>query len=113
MKILSREELWIHTHFLTDCTSLPAFRMREIVKEIAPFLRELGIVFGMHFTQMRDERTCRIVLECIPFAKTLDRIQQRLQEIVRDVPARPNVTRVVTDEQPTTVSGSRKNTEKR
>jgi hypothetical protein len=112
MKILGREELWIHTHFLTDCTSLPAFRMREIVKEISPFLRELGIVYGMHFTQVRDERTCRIVLECIPFAKTLDRIQQRLQEIVRDVPARPNVTRVVTNEKPTTASVFRKNKEK-
>lgn len=99
MKILGREEHWIHTHFLTDCTSLSEIRMREVVKEIRPYLRELGIVYGAHFTQMRDERTCRIVLECIPFAKTLDRIQQKLQEIVRDIPARPAVTKAVWQEQ--------------
>ncbi len=98
MKILGREELWIHTHFLTDCTSLPEFRMREIVKQIVPFLRGVGIVFGIHFTQLPGEQTCRIVLECIPFAQTLDCIQQRLQEVVRDIPARPPVTqRVITE----------------
>jgi hypothetical protein len=98
MKILGREEHWIHKHFLTDCMSLSEARMREVVKEMLPRLRELGIVYGLHFTQVRDERTCRIVLECIPFAKTLDRIQQQLQVVVRDVPARPAVTKTVRDE---------------
>ena len=98
MKILDREEHWIHTHFLTDCMSLSESRMREVVKEMTPYLRELGIVFGMHFTQVRNERTCRIVLECIPFAKTLDRIQQQLQVVVRDIPARPAVIKTVRDE---------------
>jgi hypothetical protein len=97
MKILGREELWIHTHFLTDCTRLPEFRMREILKEMAPFLRESGVAFGMHFTQVQNERTCRIVLECIPFAQTLDRIQHKLHEVVRDIPSRPPITRVVQD----------------
>lgn len=73
--------------------------MREVVKDMTPYLRELGIVYGMHFTQMRNERTCRIVLECIPFAKTLDRIQQQLQAVVRDIPARPAVIKTVRDEQ--------------
>ena len=99
MKILAREEHWIHTHFLTDCTRLSEARMREVVKNMIPSLRELGIVYGMHFTQVRDERTCRIVLECIPFAPTLDRIQQKLQEVARDIPARPAVTQTVRDEQ--------------
>ena len=107
MKILSREELWIHTHFLTDCTSLPEFRMREIVKEMTPVLRELGIVFGIHFTQVREERTCRIVLECIPFARTLDHIQRRLQAVVRDIPTHPAVTRLVNEEQLATPLASR------
>jgi hypothetical protein len=97
MKILGREELWIHTHFLTDCTRLPEFRMREILKEMAPVLRELRIAFGLHFTQMQNERTCRIVLECIPFAQTLDQIQHRLQAVVREIPSRPPVTKVVQD----------------
>jgi hypothetical protein len=99
MKILGREEQWIHTHFLTDCTRLSEKRMREIVRDMAPYLREQGIVYGMHFTQLRDESTCRIVLECIPFPMTLDRIQQKLQEVVRDIPARPVVTKTVRDEQ--------------
>ncbi|MBI3757293.1 MAG: hypothetical protein HY267_04885 [Deltaproteobacteria bacterium] len=99
MKILGREEQWIHTHFLTDCLSLSESRMQEVAKAMTPHLRELGIVYGMHFTQVRDERTCRIVLECIPFAKTLDRIQQQLQSVVRDIPARPAVTKTVREEQ--------------
>ena len=65
---------------------------------LLPTLRQLGIVFGIHFTQLRDERTCRIVLECRPFAATLDRIQQHLQEVVRDIPARPSTTKVTPEE---------------
>ena len=102
MKILRREELWIHTHFLTDCVSLPAFRMREIVKAMIPFLKGLGIVYSIHFTQVRDERTCRIVLECIPFPRTLDQIQHKLQDVVHNIPARPSVTKVVAEERQTT-----------
>ncbi len=102
MKILGREELWIHTHFLTDCLRLSDARMKEVVKQMTPRLRELGIVYGLRFTQIREERTCRIVLECIPFAKTLDRIQQTLQDIVRDIPSRPAVIKSVqVDHSPT------------
>jgi len=108
MKILGREELWIHTHFLTDCTRLPEFRMREVLKEMGPFLRESGIAFGLHFTQTQNERTCRIVLECIPFAPTLERIHHRLQEVVRDIPARPAVTKVIQGEKPQTGLAVRK-----
>lgn len=102
MKILDREELWIHTHFLTDCLRLSDARMKEVVKQMTPRLRELGIVYGLRFTQIGEERTCRIVLECIPFAKTLDRIQQTLQDIVRDIPSRPAVIKSVqVDHSPT------------
>lgn len=102
MKILGREELWIHTHFLTDCLRLSDARMKEVVKQMTPRLRELGIVYGLRFTQIGEERTCRIVLECIPFAKTLDRIQQTLQDIVRDIPSRPAVIKSVqVDHSPT------------
>jgi hypothetical protein len=98
MKILGYEKQWIHTHFLTDCLSLSESRMREVMKEMTPHLQELGIVYGLHFTQVRDERTCRIVLECIPFAKTLDHIQQQLQVVGRDIPARPAVIKTVREE---------------
>jgi len=76
--------------------------MRAVVKDMLPCLRELGIVYGMHFTEVKDERACRIVLECIPFGKTLDVIQQRLQETVRDIPSRPAVIKTVRDERTAT-----------
>lgn len=98
MKIFGREELWIHTHFLTDCIRLSSQRMQDIEKAMLPFLRQLGIVYGVHFTQLRDERTCRVVLECIPFAETLERIQQKLQDIVREIPSRPPTTKVTAEE---------------
>jgi len=97
MKILGREELWIHTHFLTDCIRLSSQQMRDIEKAVLPFLRQLGIVYGVHFTQLWDEHTCRVVLECIPFAQTLDRIQQKLQDIVREIPSRPPITKVTAE----------------
>src|SRR5262249_49170901 len=103
MKILGREELWIHTHFLTDCTRPSSQRMRDIEKAVLPFLRQLGIVYSVHFTQLREEHTCRIVLECIPFAKTLDRIQQKLQAIVREIPSRPPMTKVTVEGPPKTL----------
>ena len=107
MKILGREEVWIHTHFLTDCVRLSSQRMRYIEKKLLPKLRELGIVFGVHFTQLRDERTCRIVLECLPFAATLDRIQQHLQEVVREIPSRSQTTKVTPAEPQPSLSSSR------
>ena len=94
MRILGREEGWIHTHFLTDCVRLSSQRMRDIKKEMLPTLRQLGIAYGLHFAQLRDERTCRIVLECIPLAATLDLIQQHLQHVVREIPSRPPTTKV-------------------
>jgi hypothetical protein len=94
MKIVGREETWIHTHFLTDCTRLSGERMKEVTQTMTSFLREIGVVYGVHFTQLRDERTCRIVLECIPFPHTLDRIQQKLQATVREIPSRPPTTTV-------------------
>jgi len=77
--------------------------MRKVVQNMKPRLLELGIVYGLHFTQVKDERTCRIVLECIPVPTTLARIQQQLQEVVRDIPARPAVVKTVQDEQPRSV----------
>lgn len=100
MKILGREELWIHTHFLTDCTRLSSLRMRDIEKAMLPFLRQLGIIYDVHVTQLRDEHTCRVVLECIPFAETLDRIQQKLQDVVREIPSRPPPIKVTAVEPP-------------
>lgn len=71
--------------------------MREVIQEVIPFLRELEIVYGVHFTQLHDERTCRIVLECIPFPQTLDRIQEKLHDVVREIPSRPPTTNVVVE----------------
>jgi hypothetical protein len=89
MKILERHKSWIHTYFLTDCTRLPAHRVREVESRMGAFLRSLGIVFGVHFEEHKGEPGLRIVLECIPFPDTLELIQVELRRIVEPIPARP------------------------
>ena len=49
MNILDRRHTWLHTHFLTDCERLPPHRIREIESQIIPVLRNLGIVYDIHF----------------------------------------------------------------
>ena len=89
MKILRRERAWIHTHFVTDCLQIRPARMREVVKEMTPTLRELGIVVGLHFAQPEGRDTVDIVLECIPEATTLDYIEARLRDVVKPIPRKP------------------------
>lgn len=94
MEILGRETTWIHTHFLTDCVRLPAHRVREIQRRMAPVLRGEGIVFGLHVERHAGERTVRLVLECIPYAHVLQRVEAALREVVRPIPARPRPTEI-------------------
>ena len=93
MKILDVREMWIHTHFLTDCVRLPSDRMREIQSEMEPFLRERRIQYGFHFEEHKGEQGIRIVLECIPLPKTLEQIRDRLKEAVKEIPVRPQPVR--------------------
>jgi hypothetical protein len=94
MNILRRERAFVHTHFVTDCAYLPDDRAREIRKHMARVLDELGIVVGIHFAASRAERRLRIVLECIPAAAEMRRIEQELATAVKDIPRRPRKTRV-------------------
>jgi len=94
MKILRRERVFVHTHFVTDCEYLPEDRAREIRKHMARVLDELGIVFGIHFAASRTERGLRIVLECIPGKPEMARIQKELSVAIKDIPPRPRRTRV-------------------
>lgn len=93
MKVLRREEIWIHTHFVTDCAYLPDHSAREIHQKMDRVLDKLGIVFGIHF-DARDDEGLRIVLECIPFPETMAEIESSLEKIIEPVPARPRRTRV-------------------
>jgi len=68
--------------------------MRHIELQIEPFLRGLGIVYGIHFEQHEGEKGLHIVLECIPFPSTLEKIEARLREIVKDIPSKPVPTSV-------------------
>ncbi len=106
MKILERRHTWLHTHFLTDCERLPPHRIREIEEQIIPFLRSLGIVYGIHFDAHRDDPGVRIVLECIPLKNTMEFIHLELQRIVQPIPARPRETHVVTFERSPTAASS-------
>jgi hypothetical protein len=100
MNILERRHTWLHTHFLTDCERLPPHRMREIESQIVPVLRNLGIVYDIHFDAYRDEPGVRIVLECIPLPNTLELIQLELSRIVQPIPTRPREMHIVTFDRP-------------
>ena len=100
MNILDRRHTWLHTHFLTDCERLPPHRVREIESQIIPVLRNLGIVYDIHFDAHRDDPGVRIVLECIPLPNTLELIQLELKPIVQPIPARPREMDIVTLDRP-------------
>jgi hypothetical protein len=100
MNILERRHTWLHTHFLTDCERLPPHRMREIESQIIPVLRNLGIVYGIHFDAYRDDPGVRIILECIPLPNTLELIQLELKRIVQLIPAKPREMHIVTFDRP-------------
>lgn len=93
MKIVRRERLWIHTHFVTDCTYLPDHFARDIAREMDRLLEKERIVFGIHFDSYGSEGL-RIVLECMPLPDTMQRIEAGLAEIIAPVPARPRKTEV-------------------
>ena len=52
--------------------------MRQISSGMEAYLRRLGIVYGVHLEEAKGEKGIRIVLECIPFPFTLDKIQSIL-----------------------------------
>ena len=93
MKILRREELWIHTHFVTNCRHLPDHHARAVQRDMARVLDELGIVFGIHYDSSGEDGL-RIVLECIPLPETMRRIESALAAVLKPIPARPRRTTV-------------------
>lgn len=93
MKIVRRQEMWIHTHFVTNCTYLPDHHAREIRRKVNRLLEKLGIVFGIHFDEKYDGGL-RIVLECIPLPETMEKVESGLAEIIEPIPARPRKTKV-------------------
>ena len=48
MEIVQRRELWIHTHFVTDCVRLSHTQGRDIEAALLPVLRQQHIVYGIH-----------------------------------------------------------------
>jgi hypothetical protein len=100
MNILERRYTWLHTHFLTDCERLPPHRMQEIERQIIPVLRNLGIVYDIHFYAHRNDLGVRIVLECIPLPNTLELIQLEFMRIVQPIPAKPREMHIVTFDRP-------------
>ena len=73
--------------------------MREIESQIIPVLRQLGIVYDIHFDAHRDDPGVRIILECIPLPHTLELIQIELARIVQPIPAKPRDMHIVTFDQ--------------
>ena len=102
MNIIDRGHTWLHTHFLTDCERLPPHRMQEIESQIIPVLRNLGIVYDIHFDTHHDDPGVRIVLDCLPLPNTTELIQLELKRIVQPIPARTHEMHVVTFDRPAT-----------
>ncbi len=103
MKILRREEVWIHTHFVTDCRYLPDHHARDISRKMDRLLDKLGLVFGIHFASPADEGL-HIVLECIPLPDTMAKAEAALKEIIAPIPARPRRTKVEIEPHRPTIS---------
>jgi hypothetical protein len=106
MNILERRHTWLHIHFLTNCERLPPHRMQEIERQIIPVLRNLGIVYDIHFYAHRNDPGVRIVLECIPLPNTLELIQLELTRIVQPIPAKPREMHIVTFDRPAAGGGT-------
>ena len=93
MKILDRWQDLVHTHFVTDAVRLPSERVREIERGFLPVLRASGVVFGIHLAHARHDKGIRIVLECQPRGKELERLQAELARIIEPIPIRPPIAR--------------------
>jgi len=70
--------------------------MQEIERQIIPVLRNLGIVYDIHFYAHGQDPGVRIVLECIPLPNTLELIQLELTRIVQPIPSMPREMHLVT-----------------
>ena len=104
MEILERRELWIHTHFVTDCVRLSHAQGRDIEAALLPVLRQQHIVYGIHFEESRHDPGIRIVLECIPLRSVLEQIETALRRIIAPIPAQPTPVQTVTTEPPCIVT---------
>jgi hypothetical protein len=93
VKVVGRERVWIHTHFVTDCTYLPDHHAREIRRKVDRLLEKARIVLGIHFDSRGDDGL-RVVLECVPLPETMKQIERGLAEIIGPIPARPRKTEV-------------------
>ena len=98
MEIMQRRELWIHTHFVTNCVRLSQAQGREIEAALLPVLRQHHLVYGIHFEESRHDPGIRIVLECIPLQSVLEQIEVALRRIIAPIPAKPTPVQMVTTE---------------
>lgn len=96
MHIIDRRHTWLHAHFLTDCEHLPPHLMQEIESQIIPVLRNLGIVYDIHFDTHHEDPGVRIVLECLPLPNTTGLIQLELKRIAQPIPVKPREMPIVT-----------------
>jgi hypothetical protein len=94
VKVRTVEETFIHTHFATDGERLTAESARGIERGMCEFLRERGIVFGVHLERGERDAGIVVVLECRPLAEDLKQIRKRLAGMLEPIPRRPPITEV-------------------
>src|SRR5262245_5531717 len=95
MEIAQRRELWLHTHFVTDCVRLSQAQGRDIEAALLPVLHQQHIVYGIHSEESRHDSGIRIVLECIPLRSVLEQIETALRHIIAPIPAKPTPMQTV------------------
>jgi hypothetical protein len=70
--------------------------MQEMESQIIPVLRNLGIVYDIHFDTHHEDPGVRIVLECIALPNITELIQFELKRIVQPIPVKPREMYIVT-----------------
>lgn len=96
MKVIKRQIGWIHTYFPTDAKTIDQTDRERLKLELEGYLRGLGIVYGIHF---KEGETITIVLECIPEDQKLEKIEEKLRQLLSQIKPKTFVVRVYTDDE--------------
>lgn len=96
VKVIRRQKGWIHTYFSTDAHTMDPKDRERLKLELEGYLRGLGIVYGIHF---KEGETVTIVLECIPEDQKLEKIEEKLKQILSQIKPKTFTVRVYTDDE--------------
>lgn len=96
VRVIGRQKGWIHTYFPTDAKAIDQKDRERLKLEFEGYLRGLGIVYGIHF---KEGQTVTIVLECIPEKQKLEKIEEKLRELLSQIKPKSFAVKVYTDDE--------------